>query len=188
MKHAIEFLNNKHKSLLPSEELLIKKSIRKILSNPAHADDDWWEIELGIRSTIDRILDDALIDAEFSEKQEREIIRRGYEEAERRKIEDENIAWWHGKVWIPKLKVSMVIVTMSGRDGAVKYIRSDDYETSYRHMPINEFFERFVPFDGSIIPGSLSKEQFEEIVKHMREKCDKIMKKSNIPSDKNKYI
>lgn len=188
MKHAVEFLKNKHKSLLESEELLIKRSINKILSNPAHADDEWWEIELGIRSTINRILEDALINAEFSEKQEREIIRRGYKEAERRKREDENITW-HGKVWIPKLSiVSMVIVTMSGRDGNVKYIRSDEYETCYRNMPINEFMGRFDPFDGSTIPGSLSKEQFGEIVKRMREECDKIMKNANIPSDKNEYI
>ena len=188
MKRAVEFLNNKHKSLLPSEELLINKSISKILSNPAHADDEWWEIELGIRSAVDRILEDALINAEFSEKQEREIIRRGYKEAETRKREDEKITW-HGKVWIPKLSiVPMVIVTMSERGGTVTYTRSDDDEQFYWHMPIKEFMGRFDPFDGSIIPGSLSKEQFEEIVKRMRENCDKIMKKENIPSDKNEYI
>lgn len=188
MKRAIEFLNNKHKYLSPSEEALIKNSIRKILSNPAHADDEWWEIELGIRSAIDRILEDALINAEFSEKQEREIIRRGYKEAEKRKREDEKITW-HGKVWIPKLSiVPMVIVTMSGRDGTVKYIKSDDEEIYYWNMPMNEFMGRFDPFDGSTIPGSLSKEQFEEIVKRMRENCDKTMKKENIPSDKNEYI
>lgn len=184
MKHAVEFLNNKHKGLLPSEGLLIKKSIVKILSNPVHADDEWWEIELGIRSAIDRILEDVLINAEFSEKQEREIIRRGYKETEKRKREDEKIIW-HGKVWIPKLSiVPMVIVTMSGRVGTVTYTRSDDNDQTYWHMPMNEFMGRFDPFDGSTIPGSLSKEQFEEIVKHMREKCDKIMKKANIPSDK----
>jgi hypothetical protein len=85
MKNAEEFTSIKFHGLTRTEDLVIQKIIDRILAN--HADDEWWKIELAIKSAVNRKLNIELSNAVFSEKLEREKAREAAEQAEKEKRE-----------------------------------------------------------------------------------------------------
>jgi hypothetical protein len=85
MKKAEEFTSIKFHGLTRTEDLVIQKIIDRILAN--HADDEWWKIELAIKSAVNRKLNIELSNAVFSEKLEREKAREAAEQAEKEKRE-----------------------------------------------------------------------------------------------------
>ena len=89
MKDVEEFLNMKFHGLSKTEELVIQKTIDRILAN--HADDEWWKIEIAIKSAVNRKLSVELSNAMFSEKLEREKAREEAEKAEKEKRDREAV-------------------------------------------------------------------------------------------------
>lgn len=83
MKNAEEFSNIKYHGLTKTEDLVIQKTIDRILAN--HADDEWWKIETAIKSAVNIKLSTELSNAVFSEKLEREKAREAAEQAEKEK-------------------------------------------------------------------------------------------------------